>query len=174
MPANLFVASFIGSPAINLLEATVAVNGGVSIAIGDAELPVPDEALKAYPKLRSAAARRSWPACEAKTSTREPSGPDLPTFEAEVELVEALGSESMVYFKIDAFAIREGQHEEVGEVLHERRRDRRRPAEPRRRVPGPHDPAPDGAGAGRCRRRADALLRRRDRCAAPLARSSSL
>jgi multiple sugar transport system ATP-binding protein len=35
---------------------------------------------------------------------------------AEVELVEALGSESMVYFKIDAFAIREGQHEEVAEA----------------------------------------------------------
>ena len=28
-PANLFVAGFIGSPAMNLVEATVAVNGGV-------------------------------------------------------------------------------------------------------------------------------------------------
>jgi len=41
--------------------------------------------------------------------------PNLPTLDGEVELIEALGGESIVYFKIDAFAIREGQHEDVGE-----------------------------------------------------------
>jgi multiple sugar transport system ATP-binding protein len=115
-PANQFVAGFIGTPPMNLLEATVAVNGGVSIAIGDAELPVPDEALKAYPKLRSAAGQKIVAGIRSQNLHPGAERPDLPTFEAEVELVEALGSESMVYFKIDAFAIREGQHEEVGEV----------------------------------------------------------
>src|SRR3954453_20748779 len=51
-PANLFVAGFIGSPPMNLLEATVAVNGGVSIDLAGTKLDVPDEALAAYPKVR--------------------------------------------------------------------------------------------------------------------------
>src|SRR5947199_4357382 len=33
-PANLFVAGFIGTPPMNLLEAEVSVNGGVSVAFG--------------------------------------------------------------------------------------------------------------------------------------------
>ncbi|HEX4523190.1 MAG TPA: sn-glycerol-3-phosphate ABC transporter ATP-binding protein UgpC, partial [Casimicrobiaceae bacterium] len=57
-PANQFVAGFIGTPPMNLLEASVAVNGGVSITIGRATLPIPDAALKAYPKLRAAAGQK--------------------------------------------------------------------------------------------------------------------
>src|SRR6516225_8180758 len=45
-PANLFVAGFIGTPPMNLLEATVSANGGVSIKLGGTDLAVPDEALK--------------------------------------------------------------------------------------------------------------------------------
>ncbi|HLY94476.1 MAG TPA: sn-glycerol-3-phosphate ABC transporter ATP-binding protein UgpC, partial [Gaiellaceae bacterium] len=49
-PANQFVAGFIGTPPMNLLEADVTVNGGVSVALGGAQLPIPDEALQAYPQ----------------------------------------------------------------------------------------------------------------------------
>ena len=115
-PANQFVAGFIGTPPMNLLEASVAVNGGVSVSLGGASLPVPDEALKAYPKLRSMDGRTVVAGVRSEFLHPAAERPDLPTIDAEVELVEALGSESIVYFKIDAFAIREGQHEEVGEV----------------------------------------------------------
>jgi multiple sugar transport system ATP-binding protein len=115
-PGNQFVAGFIGTPPMNLLEVGVSVNGGVTLSLGGAVLPVPDEALRAYPKLRGAAGQKIVAGVRSQNLHPGAERPDLPTLNAEVELVEALGSESMVYFKIDAFAIREGQHEEVGEV----------------------------------------------------------
>src|SRR5207248_7459377 len=51
-PENLFVAGFIGTPPMNLLEGTVAVNGGVSVDVGGNKVPIADEALKQYPRLR--------------------------------------------------------------------------------------------------------------------------
>ncbi|HEY2544377.1 MAG TPA: sn-glycerol-3-phosphate ABC transporter ATP-binding protein UgpC [Gaiellaceae bacterium] len=115
-PANQFVAGFIGSPPMNLLEAGVTVNGGVSLSLGGTSIPVPDEALVAYPQLRGANGRTIVAGIRSQNLHPASERPDLPTLDAEVELVEALGSESMVYFKIDAFAIREGQHEEVAET----------------------------------------------------------
>src|SRR5437660_8182148 len=41
-PENLFVAGFIGTPPMNLLEGTVSVNGGVTVQLGGNTLPIPD------------------------------------------------------------------------------------------------------------------------------------
>ncbi|HEY6016689.1 MAG TPA: ATP-binding cassette domain-containing protein, partial [Gaiellaceae bacterium] len=51
-PANLFVAGFIGTPPMNLLEGFVTGNGGVSVDVGGNALPIPDEAVSNYPRLR--------------------------------------------------------------------------------------------------------------------------
>src|SRR6266576_207534 len=51
-PENLFVAGFIGTPPMNLLEGTVSVNGGVTVQLGGNTLPIPDQALASYPRLR--------------------------------------------------------------------------------------------------------------------------
>src|SRR5213082_2064117 len=51
-PENLFVAGFIGTPPMNLLEGTVSVNGGVSVDVGGNTLAIPDQALANYPRLR--------------------------------------------------------------------------------------------------------------------------
>ena len=51
-PENLFVAGFMGTPPMNLLEATTIVNGGVSINLGGNVLPIAPEALQQYPRLR--------------------------------------------------------------------------------------------------------------------------
>ncbi|MDX6485944.1 MAG: multiple sugar transport system ATP-binding protein [Gaiellaceae bacterium] len=116
-PANLFVAGFIGTPPMNLLEASVTVNGGVSIGIGGTKLPVPDQALSAYPRLREYGGRTV--VAGLRSQYLHPAGerPELPTFAARVELVEALGGESIVYFHIDATAVREGQHDEEEEEV---------------------------------------------------------
>jgi multiple sugar transport system ATP-binding protein len=111
-PANLFVAGFIGTPPMNLLEASVSVNGGVSISLGSATLQVPDEALAAYPRLRGAEGRTVVAGVRSQYLHPASERPDLPTLEGRVDLVEALGGESIVYFHIDAFAVREGQHED--------------------------------------------------------------
>ena len=53
-PANLFVAGFIGSPAMNLVEATVSTAGdGVFVDFAGHRLEVPDEVLAARPALAS-------------------------------------------------------------------------------------------------------------------------
>jgi multiple sugar transport system ATP-binding protein len=52
-PVNLFVAEFIGSPAMNLVGADfVPANGGVSVRFGEHELPLADELLAGRPGLR--------------------------------------------------------------------------------------------------------------------------
>ena len=111
-PANLFVAGFIGTPPMNLLEATVSANGGVSLALGGATLPVPDEALAAYPGLRTRHGATVVAGLRSQHLHPASERPELPTMNGRVELVEALGGESIVYFHIDATIVREGRHEE--------------------------------------------------------------
>jgi multiple sugar transport system ATP-binding protein len=116
VPANQFVAGFIGTPPMNLLEASVTVNGGVSVSFGGATFAVPEPALASYPKLRSYDGRTIVAGIRSQDLHPAAERPALATLDAQVELIEALGGESVVYFRIDAFAIREGQHEEVAEM----------------------------------------------------------
>src|SRR5918993_803655 len=53
-PANLFVAGFIGSPSMNLVEGTGTADddGGLAIGLGEQRLAIPDEVLAARPALR--------------------------------------------------------------------------------------------------------------------------
>ncbi len=96
-PANLFVAAFIGSPAMNLLRGHLElVDGQVQVALGSQRLVLPDEALDARPVLRG------WVDDEVVVGIRPESvfvggGLDL-----EVVLVEALGSDLLVHLKTDA------------------------------------------------------------------------
>ncbi|HEY6055511.1 MAG TPA: sn-glycerol-3-phosphate ABC transporter ATP-binding protein UgpC, partial [Gaiellaceae bacterium] len=114
-PANQFVAGFIGTPPMNLLEGMVSVNGGVSVALGADTLPIDEKALAHYGKLRAYDGRKVVVGLRSQFLHPASEHPELPTVSARVELVEALGGESVVYFRIDAFAIREGQHEDVSE-----------------------------------------------------------
>src|SRR5687768_10725147 len=51
-PRNIFVAGFIGSPAMNLLEASLArSDGALVVQLGDLQLPVPPEVLAERPAL---------------------------------------------------------------------------------------------------------------------------
>jgi multiple sugar transport system ATP-binding protein len=111
-PANLFVAGFIGTPPMNLLEAKVSANGAVSIAFGGAEFPVPDAALTAYPALRGYDGRTVVAGVRSQYLHPASERADLPTLTGRVDLVEALGGESIVYFHIDATTVREGQQED--------------------------------------------------------------
>ena len=53
-PVNLFVAGFIGSPAMNLFDATLVDDGpGLAVEFGGFRLPVPDSVLAARPALRA-------------------------------------------------------------------------------------------------------------------------
>jgi len=115
-PENLFVAGFIGTPPMNLLEARVVANGGVSIELGGTTLEVPERALKAYPRVRSYGGRTVIAGLRSQFVHPASERPELPTIEARVDLVEALGAESIAYFRIDARAIRDV---EVGQEVEE-------------------------------------------------------
>jgi multiple sugar transport system ATP-binding protein len=105
-PENLFVAGFIGSPPMNLLEAQVSANGSVSIDLGGNTLPIPDAALANYPKLREWNGRNVIVGLRAGDLHPAQGFDQLPQITADVELVESLGGESMAYFKVDARQIK--------------------------------------------------------------------
>src|SRR5579871_456275 len=105
-PENLFVAGFIGTPPMNLLEGRASVNGGVSVNVGGHELAVSDEAVRNYPRLREWGGRNVIVGMRAGDLHPAQGRTDLPQIHARVELVEALGGESMAYFRVDARSIK--------------------------------------------------------------------
>ena len=84
-PNNVFVAGFIGSPAMNLLDGRVT-DGGVKF--GDATVPVERDA----PRRRSATTSRS--ACAPRTSSSPTDGHGLAVT---VDVVEELGADAYIY-----------------------------------------------------------------------------
>ena len=92
-PDNLFVAAFIGSPAMNLVEATVA-DGAISFA--DIRLPL-DAARRPLRDGRVVLGIRPESFDDAELADRS-----LPSIDVEVDVLEELGSESHVMFTIDA------------------------------------------------------------------------
>ena len=75
-PVNLFVGGFIGSPAMNMLEATLERrNGGLAAKVGEQEIPIAAETLQRRAR-RLAALRRPGRSCSAsgpRTSRTRPS-----------------------------------------------------------------------------------------------------
>jgi multiple sugar transport system ATP-binding protein len=94
-PANLFVASFVGSPPMNLFEATVE-NGGSRLAFGETQLDLPS-----HDMLRAYAGRRIVVGIRPE-DVREASGWDGTRVRGRVLLVEALGAEQLVHIEVAA------------------------------------------------------------------------
>ena len=95
-PVNLFVAAFIGSPTMNLVSARC---DGERVAFADLSLPLPPDL----------AGTRGDVVLGLRPGAFELSGPwtdpELPRMEVEAELVEALGDEALVSFRVDAPAV---------------------------------------------------------------------
>jgi multiple sugar transport system ATP-binding protein len=118
-PANLFVAGFIGTPPMNLLEGTVSVNGGVTVDIGGNVLPVANEALAAYPRVADRNGGKVIVGLRAGDLHPGQEYEGLPKIHANVQLVESLGGESMAYFKVDARSLKSEVAEEEEELASE-------------------------------------------------------
>jgi multiple sugar transport system ATP-binding protein len=105
-PANLFVAGFIGTPPMNLLAASVASqNGTVNVVFGGQQLPLSDEAMRRFPEVRARDGSEVVLGVRADDLHRADRRPDLPAISADLELIEALGSQSIAYFRVDAMVI---------------------------------------------------------------------
>jgi multiple sugar transport system ATP-binding protein len=102
-PANLFVASFIGTPPMNLFRATVRVDGDdVFVDIGQSSLPVGIACVRRYGRVRAMSGKEVVVGMRAEDLHPGASRADLPALDARVELIEALGSGVMAYLHVDA------------------------------------------------------------------------
>ena len=109
-PANLFVATFMGSPSMNLYEAGLEVSGEVAdLVLGGQRLSLPQAVLK---RVTGLAARHGGSVIVGirPESLADPAG-TVPepgtTLSVDVQLVEVLGSEQLVHFHLDARRVRE-------------------------------------------------------------------
>ncbi len=101
-PANLFVASFVGSPPMNLFEAVVGRdNGRLVCKIGITELEIPADVAASRPSLANYAGRRVAVGIRPE-DVREASGWDGAHLRGRILLVESLGSEQLVHIEIAA------------------------------------------------------------------------
>ena len=109
-PTNLFVAAFIGSPAMNLFEAGLSEDG-TALHLGSQVIALGDEVHRQRPGLAAFKGQslivgirpEDLPVATAASST---------ILRTRVEAVEALGSELLVHFVIDATKISGEGHDD--------------------------------------------------------------
>jgi multiple sugar transport system ATP-binding protein len=101
-PTNLFVASFVGSPPMNLFQGTIVRdNGRVLCRVGQSELELPPDVVAERPSLLSYEGRSVALGIRPE-EVRESAGWDGARLRGRVLLVESLGSEQLVHIEIAA------------------------------------------------------------------------
>jgi multiple sugar transport system ATP-binding protein len=107
-PANVFVAGFIGSPAMNLVHSRIeAANGSLYATLGEHRLRLPDRPLR-WPGLGRYVGRdlvlglRPEGLADARRQAADPGT----TIEVDVALAEPLGAETIVHFGAEATSAR--------------------------------------------------------------------
>ena len=119
-PDNIFVAAFIGSPAMNLYDATVGV-GVRSVKIGSQEIDLPEVVRIKRPALASYAGKDVVVGLRPEHLPAAPPDYTGTVLTGDVDLVELLGSELVVHFTIDANRVlAEGavDHDEATAIKH--------------------------------------------------------
>ncbi len=106
-PANTFVATFIGSPAMNLFHASLGENGddGSRLALGNQALHVSKHVFDRRPGLRAYANQPVIVGIrpeDMEDTALVPDGAQGNRLHSKAELVEALGSDQIVHFALDA------------------------------------------------------------------------
>jgi len=119
-PRNLFVAGFIGSPAMNMVEATLSrSNGSAAVEFGSIRLAVPDEVFQARPALKDHEGKRVIVGLrpeDMEDATLVSEAPADRRIRADVLLREALGADVLVHVRIDAPEV---ITEDVKELAHD-------------------------------------------------------
>ena len=103
-PDNIFVAAFIGSPAQNLYDAALT-EGARSIKLGSQEVELPEAVRVKRPALAAYAGKEVVVGMRPEHLPAAKPGQTGPTLVGKVDLIEALGSEQVVHFTIDAHRV---------------------------------------------------------------------
>jgi multiple sugar transport system ATP-binding protein len=105
-PVNLFVAGFIGSPAMNMVEAELnRTDGGLVVEFGKVRLRVDDSNLEDRPGLKRYEGKPVVVGIrpeDIEDASLAADAPDDRRLRATVDLREALGSEVLIHFTVDA------------------------------------------------------------------------
>jgi multiple sugar transport system ATP-binding protein len=105
-PVNLFVGGFIGSPAMNMVEATVERNNGSYVAkVGSQSLTLGEEVVKERPALEKYVGRMVVLGIRPESLEDARLAPEIPEdrhIKGVVVLREPLGSEIVAHFEVDA------------------------------------------------------------------------
>jgi multiple sugar transport system ATP-binding protein len=104
-PTNIFVAGFIGSPAMNLFEGALSTDLGF-LTLGTQCIGLPSAVRFGRPGLKHYGGRRVVVGIRPEDLPVAKNESPEDAIDAEVEMVEALGSELLVHFRIDAPAVR--------------------------------------------------------------------
>jgi len=119
-PANVFVAAFIGSPSMNLVEGTLSQDGDQwTVTLGDQTLRLEASVLADRPSLaahvneRLVVGFRPEDLEDASVRSDHPSDQRLRTT---VDVREALGAETLIHFGINAPAVDSGDPDALDEL----------------------------------------------------------
>ena len=122
-PDNVFVAAFIGSPSMNLFEASLTGNdepdGGYSLVLGDQRLAVPAEVVAGRPALASYVDRPVVVGIRPEhleDASVAPDHPDDQRLDATVDVREALGAETLVHFNLNAQSVDSGDPDALDDL----------------------------------------------------------
>jgi len=113
-PANLFVAGFIGSPAMNLVEAELSErDGALWASFGPHALLVPPQVAAARPALSGYAGRRVALGIRPE-DLADGAAPEGSTLNVTVDIKEDMGAEVYLHFAVDASPV---TAEELREIV---------------------------------------------------------
>ena len=118
-PDNLFVAGFMGSPAMNLYEATVS-HDLTSLRLGSQTLALPPAVSAKRPAVAAYADAKVVVGMRPEHLSLAREAADGAALAVDTELVEALGSEQLLHFKLDASRIHApdvDEEKEIGEAV---------------------------------------------------------
>ena len=108
-PSNEFVAGFIGSPAINLVEAQLEQeNGRYSVAFGEYRLAVDDNVARNRPRLKEYVGKQIILGVrpeDFEDARLESGAPSDRRMKVEVDLTEPLGADVLLYFGTSATGV---------------------------------------------------------------------
>ncbi len=110
-PKNVFVATFIGAPSMNLVTANMC-NDGAAVSFGGLTMPLARDRRPRHSGPQVILGIRAEAFEDAAVADR-----DAPQFEVEVSVLEELGSDVYVVFPVDAKRVNIGITADVSEEL---------------------------------------------------------
>jgi multiple sugar transport system ATP-binding protein len=116
-PASLFVAAFMGSPAMNLLRGRIVAEEDTRCALrlGTARLPLPDSVLEARPALMGRVDEEV--VVGIRPEALRPANGARAALEGRVVLRESLGSDVLVHVEVDAPSVLAGERLEAAREI---------------------------------------------------------